>query len=119
MIKNSLYLEILKKALSNYLYLGGQLQFDEFRITEEQYSNYEWQIPRLSQPHTMLAAPQLNLIERLMIDTLISKTAGDYLEAGIFRGGTVAFMRGVLMAFGVTDRIVWAADSFEGIPGAK
>ena len=119
MIKNTLYLEILKRAVSNYLYLGGQQQYDEFRITKELYSNYEWQIPRFSQPHTVLAAPQLNLIERLMIDTIISKTPGDYLEAGIFRGGTVAFMRGVLKAFGITDRIVWAADSFEGIPGPE
>lgn len=40
---------------------------------------------------------------------------GDLLEAGVWRGGTVIFMCGVLAAHGA-DRVVWAADSFEGLP---
>jgi O-methyltransferase len=32
------------------------------------------------------------------------------------RGGTVVLMRAILKAHGVTDRKVWAADSFEGLP---
>jgi hypothetical protein len=41
---------------------------------------------------------------------------GDLIETGIWRGGAVIFMRGVLAACGIADRIVWAADSFEGVP---
>jgi O-methyltransferase len=40
---------------------------------------------------------------------------GDLLEAGVWRGGTVIYMCGVLAAHGA-DRVVWAADSFEGMP---
>ena len=35
---------------------------------------------------------------------------------GVWRGGTSIFMRGVLAANGVTDRTVWLADSFQGLP---
>ena len=41
---------------------------------------------------------------------------GDFIETGIWRGGACIFMRGILMAYAVTDRIIWAADSFEGVP---
>ena len=42
--------------------------------------------------------------------------AGDIIETGVWRGGMSIFMRGVLKAYGVTDRTVWLADSFEGLP---
>ncbi len=34
----------------------------------------------------------------------------------MWRGGAVIFMRAVLKAHGVTNRTVWAADSFRGLP---
>jgi O-methyltransferase len=41
---------------------------------------------------------------------------GDFIETGIWRGGSVILMRAILKAYGVTDRTVFAADSFEGLP---
>ena len=38
------------------------------------------------------------------------------METGVWRGGASIYMRGVLAAYGVTDRIVWLADSFSGLP---
>ena len=38
------------------------------------------------------------------------------IETGVRRGGACIFMRGVLAAHDVTDRTVWVADSFEGLP---
>lgn len=51
-------------------------------------------------------------IERVLSD----KIPGDIIETGVWRGGMSIFMRGVLKAYGVTDRTVWLADSFEGLP---
>ena len=34
----------------------------------------------------------------------------------MWRGGSTIFMRAVLKAHGVSDRVVWVADSFEGLP---
>jgi O-methyltransferase len=41
---------------------------------------------------------------------------GDFAECGIWRGGVVALLRGVLAAYGDTERSVWGADSFAGLP---
>ena len=41
---------------------------------------------------------------------------GDFIETGVWRGGACILMRAVLAAWGVTDRKVWVADSFEGLP---
>jgi hypothetical protein len=41
---------------------------------------------------------------------------GDLIETGVWRGGATIFMRALLKLEGVTDRIVWVADSFEGLP---
>lgn len=41
---------------------------------------------------------------------------GDFLEAGVWRGGAAIMMRAVLHAYGVHDRRVIAADTFDGPP---
>ena len=53
-----------------------------------------------------------NCIEHVLSDRI----PGDIIETGVWRGGMSIFMRGVLKAYGVTDRTVWLADSFEGLP---
>ena len=41
---------------------------------------------------------------------------GDVIECGVWRGGTVVFMRGYLAAHDLADRRVFVADSFAGLP---
>ncbi len=41
---------------------------------------------------------------------------GDLIETGVWRGGATILMRVVLKAFGDTERTVWVADSFKGLP---
>src|SRR5262249_916306 len=41
---------------------------------------------------------------------------GDLIETGAWRGGACIFMRAILKAYDVKDRLVWVADSFEGLP---
>lgn len=69
-----------------------------------------------SKAHTMIGTKRIdNLIEctRRVLDEGIP---GDFLEAGVWRGGACILMRAVLAAHGDTSRCVWAADSFEGLP---
>jgi len=41
---------------------------------------------------------------------------GDFIETGVWRGGACIMMNAVLEAFEASDRLVWVADSFEGLP---
>jgi O-methyltransferase len=43
---------------------------------------------------------------------------GHLIETGIWRGGSCILMKAVLAAYGVTDRGVYVADSFRGLPEA-
>ena len=69
-----------------------------------------------SQAHTMIGIRRLDNIQTLVEDVLQKGVAGDLIETGVWRGGSTIFMRGVLKAYGVTDRKVWVADSFAGFP---
>jgi hypothetical protein len=65
---------------------------------------------------TMIGTRQLDNMQSCIRSVLDDNIPGDMLEAGVWRGGMAIFMRACLKAYGVTDRIVWLADSFAGLP---
>jgi hypothetical protein len=65
---------------------------------------------------TMVGARRLANVESCVRDVLESGVQGDLIETGVWKGGTTIFMRGLLRAYGVTDRKVYVADSFQGLP---
>ena len=65
---------------------------------------------------TMVGLKRLDNVQACMENILKDRVPGDFAEAGVWRGGSCIFMRGVLKAHGVEDRLVWALDSFEGLP---
>jgi hypothetical protein len=73
-----------------------------------------WDLPPW--PLTMIGPGRLNNVEACVRDAIESGVPGDVIEAGVWRGGTTILMRGVLRAYGVADRAVYVADSFEGLP---
>ncbi|HMS27518.1 MAG TPA: TylF/MycF/NovP-related O-methyltransferase [Burkholderiaceae bacterium] len=69
-----------------------------------------------SQAHTMIGEKRLSNVRMLCEIVIGLGIEGDFIETGVWRGGACIMMRGVLSAWGVTDRTVWVADSFEGLP---
>ncbi len=65
---------------------------------------------------TMIGMKRLNNIQFCLTDVIEKKIPGDIIETGVWRGGASIFMRGILKAYKVTDKKVWLADSFEGLP---
>jgi hypothetical protein len=65
---------------------------------------------------TMCSLKRLDNIQWCIEQCLADQIPGDCIECGVWRGGAVLLMRGVLAAYGVTNRIVWVADSFQGLP---
>lgn len=110
----ALYLDLLKRCLANTIYqdsgttLGKNLPFDLGHRMEGR----DW--PAVA--HTMIGLKRLDALHFCVQDVLARGVPGDLIETGVWRGGATIFMRGVLKAHGVTDRVVWAADSFEGLP---
>ncbi len=69
-----------------------------------------------SDAETMIGMARLENLERCIVDALRRGVPGDLMETGVWRGGAAIFMRAVLKAYGACDRLVWAADSFQGLP---
>jgi len=65
---------------------------------------------------TMIGYKRLSNVQECVNAVITNNIEGDLIETGVWRGGTVIFMRGILKAYNVTDRIVWVADSFAGLP---
>lgn len=66
--------------------------------------------------HTMIGRRRLDHLHHCLDTLLAEGIPGDLIEAGVWRGGATIFMRAHLAAHGVTDRAVWVADSFRGLP---
>lgn len=66
--------------------------------------------------YSMVGLKRLDNLQFCVESVLNEGVPGDLLEAGVWRGGSCIFMRAILKLQGVTDRTVWVADSFEGLP---
>ena len=108
------YLDLLREALLNTIYGDPSNcpflpdDYDPYHRAE----GLDWP----SQAHTMIGRHRLDNI-RFAIETVLEENIpGHCIETGVWRGGACIFMRGVLKAYGVTDRTVFVCDSFEGLP---
>jgi O-methyltransferase len=66
--------------------------------------------------HTMVGRKRFDNIENCLATIRKDNVPGDVAETGVWRGGAAIFMKGCLTAWGMQDRTVWVADSFEGLP---
>jgi Macrocin-O-methyltransferase (TylF) len=105
-----LYLDLMKKVLTNTLG-DAEPDVDDPRFTQRFLEHYI-----RGRAYTMVPLARLDNVQRCMVDVLARGVPGDIIETGIWRGGTTIFMRAVLAAYDVTDRRVWVADSFQGLP---
>ena len=69
-----------------------------------------------SKAHTMIGMERLRNIRELVSHVIGDEIPGDFIETGAWRGGACIYMRSILKVLGITDRKIWVADSFEGLP---
>ena len=69
-----------------------------------------------SRAFTMVGRQRLRNFRTCIEAALDANIAGDIVETGVWRGGASILARAVLAARGVTDRRVYVADSFAGLP---
>jgi len=139
-VATSLYLNLLKKTLTRYTtpenfapYEARKRKIRKFffsilkvligskdleivrRLTFYPEDRFEGR-DRPTEALTMIGIRRLDNIERCLVDVLNEGIPGDFIETGVWRGGACVFARAVLKAYGCTERKVWVADSFKGLP---
>ena len=65
---------------------------------------------------TMIGLRRLDNLQDCIESIVTESVPGDVCETGVWRGGAVIFMRAALDVWGDCSRLVWAADSFAGLP---
>jgi len=115
------YLDLVERALLNTIHGEPRLEAG-LRIAAMRL-RHPWQTRAWShrdfwpvKAHTMLSSARIAHLRKLTEATLAEGIPGDYIETGVWRGGACILMRAVLAAYGVSDRRVYVADSFEGLP---
>jgi hypothetical protein len=116
-LNRGLYLDLLKRCLVNTLYdVEPTARTTDGRLIPTEQLHLEGGRSWLTPAHTMIGMKRLTNVQVCLQAALESNVPGDAIETGVWRGGATIMMRGVLKAYGVTDRRVWVADSFEGLP---
>lgn len=65
---------------------------------------------------TMTGWKRLDNVRNLLMDVVRKNVKGDYIETGVWRGGSSIFARAVMDALGEHNRTSYVCDSFQGLP---
>jgi hypothetical protein len=127
-----LYLDLLIGALTHTIYAG----VDRIEPPDHIKEAFAWAIGESDEPwalfdlernraegrdwplygQSMVGLERMRNVRECVETVLADEVPGDLIEAGVWRGGVGILMRGILSAYGVDDRSVWLADSFQGLP---
>jgi O-methyltransferase len=134
------YLDLLERMLTRY---GFESSYERLNVAPRTYAAYLWELLREevsgrdvvlvdrspidnerraegrdwpADAETMVGLKRLRNVRECVTKVIADGVPGDLIETGAWRGGVTIYMRGILAAHGVTDRTVWVADSFQGLP---
>lgn len=137
-----LYLDLMAKILTRYGFEGRNVTVT---FPSHSYPSYLWRLLRAefgehdvrlveqgefdagrreqgrdwpADAETMIGMARLTNLRYCIENVIHDSVPGDLIETGVWRGGATIYMRAILKAHDITDRVVWAADSFEGLPRA-
>ena len=108
-----LYTDLLVRSITNTIYADAPLSMDgsPFNPANRQEGK-DW--PAVA--HTMVGVERMKNLADMVNLVIQEGIPGDLIETGVWRGGCCILMRGILAAHGITDRTVYVADSFDGLP---
>jgi hypothetical protein len=100
------FLNLVKLSLLDLLYENDP------RMRRSAVEGWDWPTRGFS----MIGLRRLNNLEHCFEHVMANGVPGDLIETGVWRGGAAIFMRALVAAHNASDRIVWVADSFAGMP---
>ena len=108
------YLDLMQRCLTGSIYRdGSDAPFTATNFNSSLRDNgLDW--PASAQ--TMIGSKRMANLRELVESVIAENVPGDLIETGVWRGGACILMRAVLFANNITNRCVWVADSFEGLP---
>jgi len=109
-----LYLDLVQKCIINTIYEDPNQGFWSPKVFDGQLRELGRDWP--SQAHSMIGNRRMSNLRQITEYVIANNVPGDFIETGVWRGGACIMARAIMKAYGVTDRRVWVADSFCGLP---
>jgi hypothetical protein len=126
----AMYLDLIQKVIINEIYqdpplersyfagklakLGIYTDHDTGKIFNK--NNRESGLDWPSVAHSMIGKKRMSNLRDLLEDVINNNVEGDFIETGVWRGGACIYAKAIITSYGITNRNVWVADSFAGLP---
>ena len=125
-----MYLFLIQKVIINEIYQDPPLKRSYFskiltklgiytrHYTSKTFSKNK-RVSGLDWPsvaHSMIGHKRMANLRSLLEDVIENNVEGDFIETGVWRGGACIYAKAIIDSYGITDRTVWVADSFAGLP---
>ena len=107
----SIFLKDVAEYLTGIKHQDPAVHWNNFDATRR-YNGVDWPQNSLS----MIGMQRMLNIQKLLFDVIDNNVPGDFIETGVWRGGACIFAATILKLLKITDRNVWVADSFKGLP---
>ena len=109
-----LYLDLMMLVLTDLIYerLGAMSLNGVAFEPAVRENGLDWPV----RAHSMVGLKRLQNILACAQSVFDEGIPGDFMETGVWRGGSTIFMRAILAAYEDPNRLVWVADSFSGLP---
>jgi hypothetical protein len=112
----SLYLDLMRDCLTGMIYDDPPQEWKGEGVRPFDRKARELGMDWPARAHSMIGQKRMLQLQRAAEFVLERGIPGDFIETGVWRGGACILLRAVLKVHGVTDRRVWLADSFAGLP---
>ena len=125
-----MYLDLIQKIIINEIYqdpplersyfagklakLGIYMRHDTGKTFNKNNRNSGLDWPSVA--HSMIGNKRMSNLRYLLEDVIENNVEGDFIETGVWRGGACIYAKAIIDSYGVTDRNIWVADSFAGLP---
>ena len=126
----TMYLDLIQKVIVNEIYKDPPLErsylsrklaklgFYTRHETGKSFNktNRDSGLDWPSMAHTMIGNKRMSNLRYVLEDVIQNNVAGDFIETGVWRGGACIYAKAIFNSYGISDRKVWVADSFVGLP---
>jgi hypothetical protein len=108
------YLDLMQKCIINSVYEDPNQGFWSPTVFASQARDLgrDWPL----KAHRMIGNRRMSNLRQMTEYVIANNIPGDFIETGVWRGGACIMARAIMKAYGVTDRRVWVAGSFCGLP---
>lgn len=109
-----MYLDLIEEVLINSIYEDPGDDYFSGNTYDPARREIGWDWPSMA--HSMIGRRRMRNLRECVETVLRDGVPGDIAETGVWRGGASIYVRAILKAHQVFDRVVWAADSYKGLP---